>query len=57
MMNFKTHAPERREGTTLQPPQQLGETITRRTPSWNCRDVTHEPSVQPVCSEERRRSA
>jgi len=29
----------------------------RRTASWNHRDVTHEPSAQPVCSEERRRSA
>jgi len=31
--------------------------LTRRTASWNRRDVTHEPSAQPVYSEERRRSA
>jgi hypothetical protein len=36
---------------------QLGETVTRRAASGNRRDVTHEPSAQPACSEERRRSA
>jgi len=29
----------------------------RITASWNRRDVTHEPSTQPACSKERRRSA
>jgi hypothetical protein len=35
---------------------QLGEAITRRTASRNCRDVTQDPSAQLECSEERRRS-
>jgi len=44
-----------RDGKELMP--QLGETITRRTASWNRRDVTHGPSAQQACSEERCRSA
>jgi len=35
---------------------QLGEAITRKTASLNRRDLTHELSAQPACSEERRRS-
>jgi len=44
-----------RDDKKLRP--QLGEAITRKRASWNRRDMAHGPSAQPVCSEERRRSA
>jgi hypothetical protein len=31
-----------------------GKTISRIMASWNCQDVTHEPSAQPACSKEMR---
>jgi len=45
----------RKSGKTAKPVLEF-QCCTRRTASRNRRDVKHEPSAQPVSSEERRRS-